>query len=97
MLLLRPILIQTVQLQIFVQAVPMGIKSSPAWTQILAGVSECHKMFDGVKKQLTEFYHYDEFRDRREHLDAPLTLEHTASHHHSSQQPAIQYPHLENF
>ena len=96
MLLLRPIVIQTVQLQIFVQAVPIGLKSH-AWTHILAGVSEFHKMFDGVKKQLTEFYHYDEFRDRREHLDAPLTLEQTASHHHSTQQPADRYPHLENY
>ena len=96
MLLLGPTLIQTVQLQIFVQAVPIGIKSSPAWTQILAGVSEFHKMFDGLKKQLTEFYHYDEFRDRREYLDAPVALEQTASHHHSPQQPAIRYPHLEN-
>ena len=83
-------------MHIFVQAVPIGIKS-PAWTQILAGVSEFYKMFDGVKKQLTEFYHYDEFRDRTEHLDAPLTLEQTASHHHSPQQPAIRYPHLENY
>ena len=74
-------------MQIFVQAVPMGIKFSPAWTQILAGNSDCYKIFDGGKKQLTEFYHYDEFRDRREHLEAPLTLEQTASHHHPPQQP----------